>query len=540
MSREETELRNSINRIITSTSRKKLIATGPGTGKTTLLKLILKEDDGEKENRIVLTFINNLKNDLEEHLSCYANVFTLHAFCIGLLHKNTSLRSGLLSQFRCQPGLANLIRKDWKYIRGSSPPHFVRDMRNIYETDSFEFYIKRGNYYNAVDFDDAVYRVYRNAKDKWDELGEYVLVLVDEYQDFNRLEATIIELLGRQSRIVIVGDDDQALYSQLRGSSWDYIRMLYHNKEYDVFELPFCLRCPKVIVGAVNDIITKAHELGKLQGRIPKTYKYFPPIKREDSNRYPSICLVKTSVQKQNANYFGRYIAHSISKIPTEEVEEAKASGYPSALVIAANPYRSQITAYLEANGFQIKTKRDSEERLDRSIGLELLKSIPDSNLGWRIILANEDDQFVVGIIRASANGKPLSKCITSDYKERLLAEVDEWAQESKDDKQQNRNKEDSEHKSIMVTSFEGAKGLSAQHVFIAGLHNGDMPRDPNDIQDMEICRFLVGLTRTRKQCNLIHTGRFAGQRKLKSAFISWIHPDRFEVTNVNAQYWNI
>ncbi len=91
-----------------------------------------------------------------------------------------------------------------------------------------------------------------------------------------------------------------------------------------------------------------------------------------------------------------------------------------------------------------------------------------------------------------------------------------------------------------MVTSFEGAKGLSAQHVFIAGLHNGDMPRDPNDIQDMEICRFLVGLTRTRKQCNLIHTGRFAGQRKLKSAFISWIHPDRFEVTNVNAQYWNI
>jgi len=412
-------------------------------------------------------------------------------------------------------------------------------MRNINETDSLDFYIDRGNYYGAVDFDDAVYRVYRNYKDQGDVLGEYDLVLVDEYQDFNRLEAAIIDLLGERSPIVIAGDDDQALYSQLRDSSWDYIRMLYNNKEFDVFELPFCLRCPEVVVGAVNDIITRAQKLGMLQGRIPKPYKYFPPVKGEDSSRYPAISLVKTSVQRQNANYFGRYIAHAISQIPAEEVEEAQASGYPSALVIAANPYRSQIAAYLEANGWQIETKRDSEERLSRSIGLELLKSDAGSNLGWRIILMGEADEFVAGIIRASADGSPLTGCLPPDYRERLLAEVAVWEQESPNDKHPTRKEDDSEHPYVMVTSFEGAKGLSAQYVFISGLHNGDIPRDPNDIKDMEICRFLVGLTRTRKQCNLIHTSRFAGQRKQRSAFVSWIHPDRLADTMVNARYWS-
>jgi superfamily I DNA/RNA helicase len=90
----------------------------------------------------------------------------------------------------------------------------------------------------------------------------------------------------------------------------------------------------------------------------------------------------------------------------------------------------------------------------------------------------------------------------------------------------------------IQITSFEGAKGLSAQHVFIAGLHNGEIPRDPANIQDLEICKFVVGLTRTRKRCYLIHTSRFAQNRKEPSAFISWIADERFERIWVDAAHW--
>jgi superfamily I DNA/RNA helicase len=92
--------------------------------------------------------------------------------------------------------------------------------------------------------------------------------------------------------------------------------------------------------------------------------------------------------------------------------------------------------------------------------------------------------------------------------------------------------------RAVKVTSFEGAKGLSAQHVYIAGLHNGELPHDPASIKDIEICKFVVGLTRTRKKCTLIHTRNFAGSWLRPSSFIWWIDPARLEFVKVNAQYW--
>jgi len=84
MSVEETELAVAIERVLNSTSRKKLVIAGPGTGKTSLFRKMLELDSGEPSRRIVLTFINNLKNDLEADLAGLARVFTLHSYCLGL------------------------------------------------------------------------------------------------------------------------------------------------------------------------------------------------------------------------------------------------------------------------------------------------------------------------------------------------------------------------------------------------------------------------------------------------------------------------
>jgi len=46
----------------------------------------------------------------------------------------------------------------------------------------------------------------------------------------------------------------------------------------------------------------------------------------------------------------------------------------------------------------------------------------------------------------------------------------------------------------IKATSFESSKGLSAQHVFIVGLHKGEIPRGAK-ATDFEVCKFLVALT---------------------------------------------
>ncbi len=80
----EAELRAAIEAVLSSPSDKKLVIAGPGTGKTTLFKQLLELAPGDSDQRIVLTFINNLKRDLEAELSDLAQVRTLHGYCYGL------------------------------------------------------------------------------------------------------------------------------------------------------------------------------------------------------------------------------------------------------------------------------------------------------------------------------------------------------------------------------------------------------------------------------------------------------------------------
>lgn len=539
MNDEEAQLRTAIARVLESSSRKKLVVAGPGTGKTTLFRLMLEESKGDPNRRLVLTFLNNLRNDLKKDLSEYARVYTLHSYCLGRLYSNPILRSGLSSTFRCFPGLGSLIRADWLHIEGSQAPHFIREMRGLTENNHIQFYLERGSYYDAVDFDDTVYRVYDRSRSTSESLGVYDLVLIDEYQDFNCMEAAIISILAEESPILIVGDDDQALYSQLRDSSWDYIRELYRNGDYEIHELPFCMRSPKVIVEAVKNVIDQARQRQKLQGRIDKPFRYFPPVKGPDSESYPTIDLVRTSVQRKNANYMGRYIAHAIQTIPREEIDEASSGGYPAILVIAAEPYRSQIVEHLESEGFNVDTRRDPSPRIDRASAYEILVDNNMSNLGWRILLEAEQPAFLAESIFETADGtKHLIDSIPADFRDLILDELKTWVPPDGEEGDLETDVDLKDGPSVRVTSFEGAKGLSAQHVFIAGLHNGELPRDPNAIQDLEICKFVVGLTRTRKKCSLLFTGRFANQLKSPSDFLAWIDDDCLQHIAVDRQYW--
>ncbi len=61
-------LRTTIDRVITSPSRRKLVVAGPGTGKTSLFKELLYASGAGRDDHLVLTFINTLRNDLEEQL----------------------------------------------------------------------------------------------------------------------------------------------------------------------------------------------------------------------------------------------------------------------------------------------------------------------------------------------------------------------------------------------------------------------------------------------------------------------------------------
>ena len=153
------ELEAAVDKVLASKARKKLVVAGPGAGKTTLFRKLLDGTPGTADQRLVVTFINNLKNDLEGSLGDAARVFTLHGYCQHLLHQHGGLRNGLSADFKCYPGLISLIKKDWVWLQESKAPEFVSLMRDLAcsaEQDSF--YLDRANYYDAVDFDDSVYR----------------------------------------------------------------------------------------------------------------------------------------------------------------------------------------------------------------------------------------------------------------------------------------------------------------------------------------------------------------------------------------------
>ena len=534
---DEAKLKAATDRILASNSAKKLVVAGPGAGKTYLFKELLKANAGSAEQRLVLTFINTLKRDLDLNLGDASRVFTLHGYCQHLLRRDEKLRKGLTQNFRCYPGLRHLIPQDWKFLRDGDPPQFVGRMRDLEcEDDHADFYFSRSNYYDAVDFDDSVYRALAQMSVDAKRVPPYSLVLIDEFQDFNGMEAAVIDLLAERNAIVIAGDDDQALYSALRSASWDHIRAHYTNGQYEIFALPFCMRCPEVIVGAVNDIVKKALAGQKLNGRIQKPYRYYKPLKGKDSAKFPRIDLVETSVQRENANYFGRYIEQCIRAIPQEDIELAAATKEPVALIIGSNPYRASVDQHLKKVGLITEVAKD--ELTDRQKALQILSEDAGSNLGWRLILSVGNQGTARKRVKeAFEKGCPLVNVIPADQRTSVISAAQAWGAEHSATDFGEETEEATQ--SVAVTSYEGSKGRSAQYVFLIGVHSGEMPSNAHDIRDIEICRFLVGLTRTKKKCTILYAGNAMGKFKEPSEFLSWIDTTRFEKKKVNADYWN-
>src|SRR6266568_2499362 len=171
-------LEAAIQKILLSDSRRKLVVAGPGTGKTTLFRKVL--DQAAQENgRLVLTFINNLKDELDTKLRDSAQVFTFHGYCHFLLRRYPTIRSGLNEGFRYYPGLASLIKRDWELVREGNAPQFVLAMRNLEESADTDFYLSRANYYDAVDFDDSVFRTFLRLREIPGTRGVYDQVLID-------------------------------------------------------------------------------------------------------------------------------------------------------------------------------------------------------------------------------------------------------------------------------------------------------------------------------------------------------------------------
>ena len=123
---------------------------------------------------------------------------------------------------------------------------------------------------NMVDFEDQILKsieILDNRSDVRDELHErYRLILVDEYQDTNRMQDVFLnKLRGHNTQLVIVGDDDQSIYG-FRGAEVENIRKYDNLKGFRTVHLAQNYRSSKAILEFADAIIRQ--DAGRKQKRI--------------------------------------------------------------------------------------------------------------------------------------------------------------------------------------------------------------------------------------------------------------------------------
>lgn len=158
--------------------------------------------------------------------------------------------------------------------------------------DIYRRYWERCRQADAMDFDDLLFYTYLLFRDFPEVLARYQehfrYILVDEYQDTNFAQHSIVLQLGKEHQhVCVVGDDAQSIYS-FRGADIDNI--LYFTKVYPgtkVFKLEQNYRSTQTIVEAANSLIEKNRR------QIQKA------VFSEKEKGRPLVCIRHTAMWKK-------------------------------------------------------------------------------------------------------------------------------------------------------------------------------------------------------------------------------------------------
>ena len=281
-----------------------LVIAGAGTGKTrTLIYRVsrLIEDGVPPESVLLLTFTRKASAEM---LRRAANMLdgrcerisggTFHSFALQELRKYAKAIGyepgfNILDQGDCEDTI-NLLRSQMKLDKSKRRfprketlntifnlsvnkmmpvedvvlkdyPSFAEDMDEI-ESLFYQFNIYKRKY-NLMDYDDLLLNLLKLLQEKKEikaEMnGKYKYVMVDEYQDTNRLQHEIVLNLGGASEnIMAVGDDAQSIYS-FRGANFQNIMTFPDSfRECEIYKIEENYRSVQPILDMTNIIIDAA------------------------------------------------------------------------------------------------------------------------------------------------------------------------------------------------------------------------------------------------------------------------------------------
>ena len=274
-----------------------LILAGAGSGKTRVLTnrtaYLIKEKNVNPYHILAITFTNKAAAEMRERIDEMVGhgsesiwVSTFHSLCVRILRRYAD-RIGYSTNFTIydsddQKSMMKVICKrleiDTKMYKEKmflgviskakdelvSPEEFAMkagaDFNEKRKAQVYVEYQKSLKKNNAMDFDDLIgktvdlLRVDSQVREYYQDRFRYIMV--DEYQDTNTAQFTLIEILaGKYKNLCVVGDDDQSIY-KFRGANIENIlnfEQYYPNSA--VIKLEQNYRSTQNILNAANGVI---------------------------------------------------------------------------------------------------------------------------------------------------------------------------------------------------------------------------------------------------------------------------------------------
>ena len=274
-----------------------LVIAGAGSGKTKVLThkiaYLLEEKDVKPWNILAITFTNKAANEMKERVGNLVGetakdmwIGTFHSICVKILRRfidrigfehsfvifDTSDQRTLIKE--CLKDLQiddkmftdRIVQFEISNAKNDmkEPEEYEAISKGDYRKEKiasvYRLYQKRLKENNAIDFDDIINYTIKIFKENEDVLDYYTnkfnYILVDEYQDTNKSQFTLIRLLAdAHGNITVVGDNDQGIYS-FRGA--DISNILNFEKDFKgtkIIKLEQNYRCTQNILNAANSVI---------------------------------------------------------------------------------------------------------------------------------------------------------------------------------------------------------------------------------------------------------------------------------------------
>ena len=237
-----------------------LILAGAGSGKTRVLThriaYLIEEHQVPPYHILALTFTNKAANEMRERVNNIIEygagsiwVSTFHSTCVRILRRfidhlgydnaftiyDSDDQKSLMKDICKQLNIDTKKYKERTFLNAISsakdelktPEQYADEVAKEYNKKIFgrvyKEYQKRLKQNNALDFDDLIMLTVQLFQQNAEILNHYQerfpFILVDEYQDTNTAQFTLLTLLAsRYQNLCVVGDDDQSIY-RFRGAN---------------------------------------------------------------------------------------------------------------------------------------------------------------------------------------------------------------------------------------------------------------------------------------------------------------------------------